>query len=241
MITKEIIENRIKNWWGYGSFEAPVWFVGMEEGLGGTQPTELENRFLATDGKITMDIRKGMETVPLHIRALDEQQPLWDYQIALYLYLKNGTEPKQNERSDYQKRTFANIDVKETACIDLMPLPSRGTKESDWFYAKYDDGNLNLESRSRYLKKYKTARVEALKELINEHKPKVVIFCSLGYLRTGDWAKIIGENPKEITNQMFFSKRGETAYCVIPQPHYLPRAYERLYEFADKIKEQITF
>jgi hypothetical protein len=29
----DLIIERIKNFWGYGSFSAPVWFVGMEEGL----------------------------------------------------------------------------------------------------------------------------------------------------------------------------------------------------------------
>ena len=31
MINKELIQNRIDNFWGYGSLDAPVWFIGIEE------------------------------------------------------------------------------------------------------------------------------------------------------------------------------------------------------------------
>lgn len=245
MIDKNLIQNRM-NFWGYGSFEAPVWFVGMEEGLAATEESELEERFRITYGKITTDIRRGMETVPLHILALEGYQPLWDFQIALYLYLKNGGEAKPEERHNYQTHSFGNIDLKETACIDLMPLPSRGTAESDWVYAKYATENLKFESRSIYIKHYKPARVQELKKLIKQYRPNLVIFCSLVYLRTGDWGSIIGKNLEEITNQMYFAKTEETSFCVIPQPGYLLRqhltraqAYKRLYEFADKIKDKI--
>ena len=42
MLTSDILQDRIKNFWGYGSLDAKVWFVGMEEGLGPTVDTELE-------------------------------------------------------------------------------------------------------------------------------------------------------------------------------------------------------
>jgi hypothetical protein len=51
MKTTEIIHRRIANFWGYGSFSASAWFVGMEEGLG--PETELEQRFRAGDGETT--------------------------------------------------------------------------------------------------------------------------------------------------------------------------------------------
>ena len=32
-IREDYIRWRLENFWGYGSFDASVWFVGMEEGL----------------------------------------------------------------------------------------------------------------------------------------------------------------------------------------------------------------
>ena len=34
MITKEIIEDRIENFLGYGNLDSEIWFIGMEEGFG---------------------------------------------------------------------------------------------------------------------------------------------------------------------------------------------------------------
>ena len=55
MIDEDIVHRRMKQFWGYRSFEAPVWFVGMEEGLGDTDEKELELRFQATDGRATVE------------------------------------------------------------------------------------------------------------------------------------------------------------------------------------------
>jgi len=61
MITAELVERRIANFWGYGSFGSPAWFVGMEEGLG--PETEIEERFRAADGKATIDRRDRRQSV----------------------------------------------------------------------------------------------------------------------------------------------------------------------------------
>ena len=62
MMTTEIVHRRIANFWGYGSFSAPAWFVGMEEGL--RPETELEERFRVSEGKATIDIRRDMARIP---------------------------------------------------------------------------------------------------------------------------------------------------------------------------------
>jgi len=61
MITAELVERRIANFWGYGSFGSPAWFVGMEEELGPV--TEIEERFRAADGKATIDRRDRRQSV----------------------------------------------------------------------------------------------------------------------------------------------------------------------------------
>ena len=55
MITGELVGRRIANFWGYGSFGSPVWFVGMEEGLGPER--EIEERFRAAAEKATIVFR----------------------------------------------------------------------------------------------------------------------------------------------------------------------------------------
>ena len=44
MITKELIENRINHFFGYGNIESDIWFIGMEEGFDGNL-SDLKIRF----------------------------------------------------------------------------------------------------------------------------------------------------------------------------------------------------
>jgi len=238
MLTKELIENRIKNFWGYGSLDAPVWFVGMEEGLADTKGLELEDRFIATDGMATVDIRKGMKNLPTHMKFFSGTnspiQSTWKYPIWLFLYIATGKKPTKEEIRDYQVYNLGDIELRETACIELMPLPSRKASEETWLYSGY--GIDGLESRAEYLKKYKPQRVRELKRLIEEHKPKIIIFYSIGYLE--DWTEIIGKKPEEITRQMYYTKNSERGFIVIPQGASFGMSYDRLAEFLDKVKKK---
>jgi hypothetical protein len=81
---------------------------------------------------------------------------------------------------------------------------------------------------------YKPERVQKLKKLIEKHQPKLVIFYSLTYLP--EWIEIIGSKPKEITKQMYFIKKGNTSFCILPQGASHGMSYARVYEYGDKIK-----
>lgn len=236
MITPDILQNRIKNFWGYGSLEAPVWFVGMEEGLNPTIDTEeLEERLRSADGKTTIDMRRDMKHLIGHMKWFRENFPIqatWKYPIALYLYLKNQRKPSQEEIRQHQGLVLGDSVQKETSTIELMPLPSQKAHESTWLYKNY--GVLGLNSREEYLNTYKPKRVQELKNLIERYSPKLVIFYSIGYL--SEWTEIIGSKPTKITEQMYFIQKGKTNFCILPQSASFGMSYDRLYEYADKIK-----
>jgi hypothetical protein len=238
MLTSNLIQNRIKNFWGYGSLDAPVWYVGMEEGLGPTTDTEeLDIRFKAADGKTTVDMRKDMSHLVGHMKWFHKDSPIqatWKYPIALYLYLKNHKIPSQQEIREHQGLILGDKIKKESTTIELMPLPSQKAHESTWLYKKYGVSGLN--SRKEYLDTYKSKRVKELKNLIEKRSPKLVIFYSIGYLP--EWTEIIGQKPKEITKQMYYIKKGETSFYILPQGASFGMSYKRLYEFADKIKNR---
>lgn len=240
MITPDILQNRIKNFWGYGSLEAPVWIVGMEEGLNPTTDTEeLEVRFRAADGKTTIDMRRDMAHLVGHMKWFRKNSPIqatWKYPIALYLYLKNKKVPSQQDIRDHQGLVLGDTVLKESTTIELMPLPSQSANESTWLYKKY--GIPNLSSRKEYLATYKPKRVQELKNLVQTYSPKLVIFYSIGYLL--EWAEIIGKKPEKITSQMYFAQNSKTTFCILPQGASFGMSYDRLYEYAEKIKDRIT-
>jgi hypothetical protein len=232
---KVLVQERIKNFWGYGSLESPTWFVGMEEGFeSSTDPTELITRFKATHGHTTVDMRNGMEEVADHIRWFQPGapiQPTWKYPIALYLYLKNTAVPTKEDIRDYQAIKLGDTLLHETAAIELMPLPSNRVSKATWMYG---DVNLpHLQTRDAYLEAYKPAQVQKLKQMIAENHPKLIIFYSLTYLP--EWIEIIGLTPREMTKGMYFAYHGDTAYCVIPQSASFGMSYKRVYEFADTL------
>lgn len=236
-LTADLIQRRIDNFWGYGSLDAPVWFVGMEEGLNPTiDVAELGMRFRSADGKATVDMRRDMSALVSHMRWFCPGAPIqstWKYPIALHLFLKNGKIPDKEEIRDHQARVLSDSVLKETSTVELMPLPSQKAHESTWLYAKY--GVLDLASREEYLTTFKEERVKKLKGLLARYKPKIVIFYSVSYL--AEWIEIIGSRPELVTPQMYFAKNGGTSFCVIPQGHGM--SYERLYEYANLILEKI--
>ncbi len=240
MITPELLQKRIDTFWGYGSLQAPVWLIGMEEGFrsSGNHADDLrmlERQFLlpVIDGMfdasrpISDDISDLTNLSPFLPEA--SIQRTWQFPVSLYLFLKNGRKPDESEILDFQHFILADGKKNEVATFELMPFPA--PKISDWLFGDI----LGFESRNT-LRFYRKQRAERLKKLVEKYSPKLVIFYSLGYLRSGEWETVIGKRFEEITKQMYFAKTEKTSFCVIPQPRYLPRAYERIYEFAEKIK-----
>ena len=235
ILEPELVQSRINTFWGYGSLDAPMWFVGMEEGLESDATlAHLAERFRVPNGKITTDMRRGMEKVYGHARWFNEGalvQPTWKYPIALYLYLKLGRAPTKEEIRDHQAFVLGDSEAKETTTVELMPLPSNKAHERTWLYGGL--GIPGLSTRSEYLATYKPERVRKLRELFHTYQPKLAIFYSLMYL--SDWAAVIGSAP-----EMYFAQTNSTACCIVPQGASFGMSYARLYEFAEKVRGRIT-
>ena len=241
MITPDLLQRRIDMFWGYGSLESPVWLVGMEEGFRSINAESdkkmLERQFLLPTVNGMFDASRPISRDVCDLTNLSpflpnaKIQPTWKFPITLYLFLQSGRILNENEILDFQRSILADGGKNEVATVELMSLPSPGI--SSWLYSDIP----GFETRKSYFKTYRKSRVQGLKELVQKYSPRLVIFYSLTYLR--EWTEVIGEMPEEITHQMYFSKTDKTAFCIIPQPQYLPHAYERLYKFADIIKKKL--
>jgi hypothetical protein len=113
-----------------------------------------------------------------------------------------------------------------------MPLPARSTSGEDWQYAGY------VGPREEYLEKHKPTRVRQLRGLIGEHRPRLVIFHSLTY--RADWALAVGSSLRQISRQMYFAASGGTPFCAIPNANSRGMSYHRLYEFAARVRPQVS-
>lgn len=211
---KTLIQERIKNFWGYGNLNSPYWFIGMEEGYNETNEILLD-RFAATAHKQTCDIYDDLKIDPGHVYWFEEGapiQPTWRRLIEMMLYAETHTFPDKEAVRAFQINKLGRKNS-NNALLELMPLPSKSIAAKDWLYA--DSGIDGLSSRKDYLETYKSERIEALRKLIHEHKPKYVICYSLSYQE--DWqqltdAPFIEVNPR----QLYIARDGETTFAITP-------------------------
>jgi hypothetical protein len=230
-----VIQRRLENFWGYGSLDAPAWFVGMEEGLSSKDELELTLRLNATDRKVTVDIRRDMLECSGHMRWFRPPYPVqntWRSPIALYLALTTGRIPEADEIQEHQRLVLGDIQLKKTTAIELMPLPSNKAEESAWLYSQYSV--LGLSTRKEYVYRYKASRVSHLAKLIQDHRPKLFVFYSMKFL--DDWCSAASVPLSEINQQMYFGQDRTTSFCAIPHSVAVGMSYARLYAFADGIR-----
>ncbi len=163
---------------GFGRWEAPIWFIGIEE-AGGRSVEDVDNRMRAWDEHG----RKPLEDAPRFYPASGntiwhaanaEIQPTWRQLIRMVL-LAQGKGDTENEILSYQRGQLGAADG-ETCLMELFPLPS--PKTEDWKYAEWSTLSW-LRSRSHYVQAMRARRENELRRQISEHKPKAVIFYGL--------------------------------------------------------------
>jgi hypothetical protein len=229
-LAQELIEARLKYFWGYGRLQAPTWLIGIEEGLV-KEERDLSPRFRATDkrapidaanGKGWIDVCSDMQGVEHHIKWYRPDariQTTLRYPIALYLFMQNRVEPSDQEILHYQThRIGKNEENPEIALLELLPLPVRGIDEGSWIYG--GSGIDGLESRAAYERKYLGQRVSTLLGFLNRFRPKLIVFYSLTYFRRHlqDRLPVRFEAiPIPPDGEGLFGQVNGTSICVIPQ------------------------
>lgn len=196
----DVLKNRIKNFWGYGNLKSPIWLVGMEEGFRTTSDIIADRKML--ERQFSLPTVNGMFNVsrPIDpaIHNLTNLSPFlpnattqrtWKFLIALLLFFKTGRKPNKEEILNFQRFMLADGEKNEVATLELMPLPSPNI--SSWLYGDIP----GFETRELYIHTYKKPRTQGLKDLVQKYSPKLIIFYSIGYLRSGDWIEIIGKIP----------------------------------------------
>lgn len=209
---KKLIETRLKNFLGHGNLKSDLWFIGMEEGHDGSL-VDVRKKFLRTHGKKVFDPRPSERWFGKKARI----QSTWGKLIRILLATKN---PKHIAMDRERVRAFQiahfGKNKADHAMLDLMPLPCGSV--SKWLYAKL--GIPHLESRKAYHERYRPDRIAMFRKLIAKHQPKMVVLCSVGYLRSV-WPAIAGGAFRRIRiqdNDIYYRRSGGTRYFVIPHP-----------------------
>ncbi|SFI69989.1 hypothetical protein SAMN05421753_111181 [Planctomicrobium piriforme] len=132
---EELLYSFANAFFGYGNLEAPIWFVGMEEG-GGTSVGEINARLTAWNQRG----RRCVEDLPEFCRATrvahlnqwfdprSNIQRTWNRLILMSAVLM-GKEPLDLEsRKVIQRSSFAREQENESL-LELFPFPSPGIRQ----------------------------------------------------------------------------------------------------------------
>jgi hypothetical protein len=158
-------------WYGYGSWTAPYWFVGLEPG--GDELDSCVRAWLKMGSGELLDV---VEHHASHQKDWFSEkagaQPTWAKLIWLLLAYE-GSEPSAEATRRYQKTSLGRA-MGRTALIELSALPATH----------------NHVSVQRDL--FRKARITTIRERLLASRPRFVVFYSPDPRYTNAWSEIAG-------------------------------------------------
>lgn len=201
-----IKENELLHWvehfYGYGSWEAPVWFVAFEES-GGDLPEEVAARFNyfasvhpSVSEPTLCDMREMYAQVPLHLNGTKAHQykTRYDYRfrddailnviwknLIVFSHAYNGL--AMPDLLSYQKQVFTSPSLRHETLIKLYPLPA--PHNHGWYYSWLDmPGSAFLKSRPAYQEHVFEQRFRNILEKVRLHRPQLVLMYGMESINT---------------------------------------------------------
>lgn len=223
------LKHWIDNFFGYGSWQSNVWFVGYEEG-GGELPEEVAeklnyfygNHNLATNPTLC-DIRDLYRHIAVQLdgsRAglyntlyeyrFDKNAALHGSWKNLIAFVHGYRDEKLPDLLTYQKTSFVSNSSHE-ALIQLYPLPS--PHNHAWYYAWLDlPGFTFLKSRVLYQQNVYQHRIKRILDNIKTYRPTVVVMYGM------DTINVLKDSVQEVFPQTRF-RMIKAIKLQIPQHH----------------------
>lgn len=200
-----IVETKLKHWidnfYGYGSWDARIWFIGYEEG-GGELPEEVadkinffQNAHHQSVGTLC-DIRELFKHVAvkwdgpktqvfknLYEYRFDRNAGLHGYWKNLIAFVHGYRGEKQPDLLEYQKHTFLSPSLHNEALIQLYPLPS--PHNHAWYYSWLDMPTLSfIKNRTLYQEHVYETRIRTILSNIGTYKPELVLMYGMDNINT---------------------------------------------------------
>lgn len=209
-----LLDDFIRRFFGYGSWDADLWFVGMEEG-GGSSIDELIRRLNAWDRTDELADLVAYHR-KIHVDGKDwfkERPPIqstWGKLARVALAAAERPTDAESVRQ-YQRDELGRRGGK-TALIELLPLPARSTRQ--WPYGNV--GNPLLASREGYRNAFLSIRISAIRERIVCHRPSAVVFYGMGYRQ--HWESIAQLAFSPVEGERFLLAKSDRIYILATHP-----------------------
>jgi hypothetical protein len=201
-----IDEQKLKYWidhfYGYGSWQARIWFISHED-TGGEVPEEVAEKInyfyeahRSGNRQTLCDLRDLYRHIvyrtdgPKAGMFSNRYEYRFDKNAVLHGVWKNliafvdGYSAKEiPDILDYQKLQFASSSNSVEALISLYPLP--GPQSHAWYYSWLDVTQLDfLKTRSMYETHVYENRINTILSNINTYKPEVVLMYGMNNINT---------------------------------------------------------
>ena len=129
---------RIESFIGFGRIDAPVVFLGMEEGLKDASALDEDLRIRSQYEKPVMDLKLAHKGIAGAERYFDPEraprQPTWRVMADLLLRRAGNAHPTGIERRYYRALHLGREDG-DSLLTELLPYPH--PKASDWLYGRF--------------------------------------------------------------------------------------------------------
>lgn len=215
MLDPTLLSAFINTFYGYGTWNAPYWFIGMEEG-GGNEAEQIATRLNVWNHRGQRELEDLHDYheatgITRHSGASAKLQSTWSKLVRIIL-AANGQSAETEAVRRYQGTRLGRSDG-ESALIELLPLPSPSTLH--WLYAK--TGIDILRDRDTYRAALIPERASRIRERIAEHRPESVVFYSTAYREA--WQSIAGVTFTLETNGRFEAGEANgTQFFLVKHP-----------------------
>jgi hypothetical protein len=215
--------DRIVSFLGYGRVSAPVWFVGIEEGLGKMSENDAK-RNLKVRGSFekVMDLREAHlcmheRAQPIDIEKKQSFTQVWQYMAKVMLALngdKNWSELLFAEKYIRGRLGRCDANLGETFMTELSPIPSAKSANREWYmwFKKRLGPGLDRKLEERRQELQRLLGRQNTKETI----PRLVICYSKP--RADDFARLLDIEWQPVPSFPRFSvsSRDRVRYLLVP-------------------------
>jgi hypothetical protein len=198
MLNDQLLEAFINGFYGFGNYQAPYWFIGMEEGGKATFKDIVKQLKIWDEWgrKELLDVVEYAHEISFTQRYSDNPrlQPTWRNLIRVFLTAEGR--PADNETMrQYQKNVWGTKEG-DTCLMELMPLPSPDT--ASWLYGEISTLPY-LTNRETYLEYVVGSRIAHLQDKIMRYQPKAVVCYGASY--DSYWKRIAGVDAWKISSE----------------------------------------
>jgi len=216
MLNDQLLEAFITSFYGFGNYQAPYWFVGMEEG-GKATYTDIVKQLEIWDKwgrKELIDVIEYAHEIGFTQWYGDRPrlQSTWRNLIRVFLIAEG--KPTDNETMrQYQKNSWGTKGG-DICLMELMPLPSPDA--TSWLYDKISKVPY-LTSRKTYEKYVVGSRIAHIQDRIMRYQPKAIV--CYGSKHDKYWKKIAGiESWKKSSEGVRYWKNNSTLFISTKHP-----------------------